>query len=95
MTDINKVPEQLNIEYRFVDREWQQEYILARIADAERTHFELMVDRLDDGHSDYMEWYNAVQTVIEEIERLKYIYRQLGGSFGAEFTNVIPDNLDG
>ena len=42
-----------------------------------------------------MEWYNAVQTVIEEIDRLKFIYRQLAGSFGAEFTNVIPDNLDG
>tara|TARA_B100001996_G_C18237847_1_gene430150 strand:+ start:210 stop:497 length:288 start_codon:yes stop_codon:yes gene_type:complete len=95
MTEINKVPESLNMEYRFVDREWKQEYVLARIADAERTHFEFMVDRLDENHADYPEWVNAIETVIEEVERLKHIYRQLGGSFGAEFTNVILEDSSG
>ena len=60
---------------------------MARIAEAERAHFELMVDRLDENHSEYNDWADACNGVITEIERLKYIYRQLGGSFGSEFIN--------
>lgn len=75
------------IEYRFVNDTFKKDYILARIAEAERAHFELMVDRLGEGHPEYDEWLEAVNSVIEEIDRLKYIYRQLGGSFGSEFIN--------
>jgi len=95
MEDSNQIPEELNIEYKFVDIGWKQEYILARIADNERTHFELMVDRLGPTHSEYEDWFLACKNIVEEIDRLKFIYRQLGGSFGAEFVNTIPDNLDG
>jgi uncharacterized ferritin-like protein (DUF455 family) len=91
----NQIPEELNIEYKFVDISWKQEYILARMADNERTHFELMVDRLDPTHSEYEDWFTACQNIVQEIDRLKYIYRQLGGSFGAEFVNSIPVELDG
>ena len=92
----NPIPDKFNIEYKFVDKEWKQQYILARIADAERAHFELMVDRLEETHSEYAEWFAACQEVVNEIERLKYIYRQMGGSFGAEFVNQIPDDpIDG
>jgi hypothetical protein len=91
----NQIPEELNIEYKFVDISWKQEYILARMADNERTHFELMVDRLDPTHSEYEDWFTACQNIVQEIDRLKFIYRQLGGSFGAEFVNSIPVELDG
>ena len=46
-----------------------------------------MVDRLDENHSEYMDWLEAVNVIIDEIDRLKTIYRQLGGSFGSEFIN--------
>jgi len=75
------------IEYKFVNDEFKKDYVLQRIAAAERAHFELMVDRLDDRHSEYPDWLDAVETVIQEIDRLKTIYRQLGGSFGSEFIN--------
>lgn len=94
MEDNNQIPEELNIEYKFVDISWKQEYILARMADNERTHFELMVDRLDPTHSEYEDWFTACQNIVQEIDRLKFIYRQLGGSFGAEFVNSIPVELD-
>ena len=87
----NIIPEELNIEYKFVDIGWKQEYVLARIADNERTHFELKIDRLYTTHSEYADWFEACKTIVDEIDRLKYIYRQLGGSFGAEFTNVVPE----
>ena len=45
-----------------------------------------MVDRLDENHSAYADWYDAVKQTIQEIDRLKVIYRSLGGSFGSEFT---------
>ena len=75
------------IEYKFVNDEFKKDYVLQRIAAAERAHFELMVDRLDERHSEYTDWMEAVETVIHEIDRLKTIYRQLGGSFGSEFIN--------
>lgn len=74
------------IEYRFVDHEYKMQFILSRIAEAEQMHFELMVDRLDENHSAYADWYDAVKQTIQEIDRLKVIYRSLGGSFGSEFT---------
>tara|TARA_B100000029_G_scaffold3990_1_gene4733 strand:+ start:6776 stop:7048 length:273 start_codon:yes stop_codon:yes gene_type:complete len=76
-----------DLEYKFVNDQYKKDYILARIAEAERAHFELMVDRLDEGHSEYHDWADAVEAVMSEIDRLKYIYRQLGGSFGSEFIN--------
>ena len=36
-----------DLEYKFVNDQYKKDYILARIAEAERAHFELMVDRLD------------------------------------------------
>tara|TARA_B100000902_G_scaffold339192_1_gene341261 strand:+ start:24902 stop:25174 length:273 start_codon:yes stop_codon:yes gene_type:complete len=75
------------IEYKFVNDEFKKDYVLQRIAAAERAHFELMVDRLDENHSEYMDWLEAVNVIIDEINRLKTIYRQLGGSFGSEFIN--------
>tara|TARA_Y100000004_G_scaffold192385_1_gene252815 strand:- start:211 stop:477 length:267 start_codon:yes stop_codon:yes gene_type:complete len=76
-----------DLEYKFVNDQYKKDYILARIAEAERAHFELMVDRLDENHSEYHDWADAVDSVMQEIDRLKYIYRQLGGSFGSEFIN--------
>lgn len=87
MSEEQKEPKPYQIEYRFVNDEFKKDYVLQRIAAAERAHFELMVDRLDERHSEYEEWLEAVNEVIAEIERLKYIYRQLGGSFGSEFIN--------
>ena len=46
-----------------------------------------MVDRLEETHSEFNELVETIQSVIQEIDRLKYIYRQLGGSFGSEFIN--------
>jgi len=82
-----KKDSRLDLEYKFVNDQYKKDYILARIAEAERAHFELMVDRLDEHHSDYSEWLQAIESVINEIDRLKHIYRQMGGSFGAEFIN--------
>jgi len=89
MSEENNQPEpkkDYEIEYRFVDHEYKMQFILSRIAEAEQMHFELMVDRLDENHSAYQDWYGAVQQTIQEIDRLKTIYRSLGGSFGSEFT---------
>jgi uncharacterized ferritin-like protein (DUF455 family) len=88
MSEDNNQPEprkDYEIDYRFVDHEYKMQFVLSRIAEAEQTHFELMVDRLDEGHSAYDDWYQAVHACINEINRLKAIYKSLGGSFGSEF----------
>ena len=89
MSEENNQPEpkkDYEIDYRFVDHEYKMQYVLSRIAEAEQTHFELMVDRLDENHSNYDAWLDAVTLTLQEIDRLKVIYRPLGGSFGSEFT---------
>ena len=78
----------LNITYKFINHEFKIAYVLTRIQELEREHFALMVDRLDENHQDYTDWYNAVQEVIGEIDRLEYIYKQLGGTFGSEIPGV-------
>jgi len=78
----------IHIEYKFVDHGWKQNYVLSRIEDLEREHFALMVDKLDESHSDYGTWYEAVREVVVEIERLKFIFKKLGGSFGSEIPGI-------
>tara|TARA_B100000212_G_scaffold333004_1_gene301879 strand:+ start:40 stop:309 length:270 start_codon:yes stop_codon:yes gene_type:complete len=85
MSEENK-DSSIHIEYKFVDQQFKQNYVLQRIADLEREHFGLMVDKLDESHTDYATWYEACQEVVIEINRLKYIYEKLGGSFGS----IIP-----
>lgn len=83
-----KKKDELNISYRFIDHNFKISYVLSRIQDLEREHFALMVDRLDEGHQNYSDWYNAVQEVKGEIERLEFIYKKLGGTFGSEIPGV-------
>jgi hypothetical protein len=85
MSETNK-DDSIHIEYKFVDQSFKQNYVLQRIADLEREHFGLMVDKLDEMHTDYATWYEACQEVVMEITRLKFIYEKLGGSFGS----IIP-----
>ncbi len=58
------------------------------IEDLEREHFGLMVDKLDENHTEYENWYAAVAEVLAEIERIKYIYKKLGGTFGSEIPDI-------
>jgi len=88
MSEENIKNSSIHIDYKFVDHNWKQNYVLTRIEDLEREHFALMVDKLDEGHSDYNTWYEAVREVVMEIERLKYIFQKLGGSFGSEIPGV-------
>ena len=71
-------------EYYFFDHEAKRQLILNRLFEAEQLHFELMVDSLDEGHSDYAQWYETIIKVKEEIERLRYLYKQFGGTLGSE-----------
>ena len=87
MSDENK-DSSIHIEYKFVAQQFKQNYVLQRIADLEREHFGLMIDRLDENHQDYSNWYNAVMEVKEEMNRMIYIYGQLGGSFDSEIPGV-------
>jgi hypothetical protein len=47
-----------------------------------------MVDKLDENHTEYENWYAAVAEVLAEIERIKYIYKKLGGTFGSEIPDI-------
>ena len=86
MSEENK--DDLNIDYKFLDHQYKIAYVLRRIEDLEREHFALMIDRLDENHQDYSNWYNAVMEVKEEMNRMIYIYGQLGGSFDSEIPGV-------
>jgi len=40
-------------EYYFFDHDAKRQHILQRMFEAEQLHFEMMVDKLDEGHSEY------------------------------------------
>ena len=80
--------DELNINYNFVDHSYKMAYVLARIQELEREHFGLMVDRLDENHSEYPSWYEAVKDIIDDLNRMKFIYEKLGGSFGSEIPGM-------
>ena len=84
----DKSGDELNIDYKFIDHNYKMAYCLRRIEDLEREHFGLMVDKLDENHTEYEYWYAAVAEVLAEIERIKYIYKKLGGTFGSEIPDI-------
>ena len=85
--DEEKVDE-VNIDYRFIDHTYKITYVLRILEDLEREHFALMVDRPDENHSEYNNWWDAVQEVKGELSRMTFIYKQLGGTFGSELPGV-------
>lgn len=88
MSEDNQKKDELHMSYRFIGHDYKMAYVLRRIEDLEREHFSLMVDRLDENHAEYHQWYNAVLEVNAEQDRMKYIYKQLGGSFDSEIPGV-------
>ena len=89
MSEENKKKnDEFKMEYRFISHDYKMAYVLRRIEDLEREHFGLMIDRLDENHQDYSNWYNAVMEVKEEMNRMIYIYGQLGGSFDSAIPGV-------
>jgi hypothetical protein len=47
-----------------------------------------MVDKLDEGHSEFEQWKEAVVELKNELERLKFLYKRFGGTLGSEFPEV-------
>ncbi len=75
-------------EYNFFSHENKRDYILQRIFEVERLHFEMMVDKLDEGHSEFEQWREAVVELKNELERLKFLYKRFGGTLGSEFPEI-------
>ena len=75
--------------------ESKRNYLIARMAEAEQLHFELMVDSLDENHSDYEQWYETIIKVKDEIQRLRFLYKQFGGTLGSELPIEQSDVPDG
>jgi|TARA_R100001460_G_scaffold11289_1_gene26496 hypothetical protein len=89
MSDDNqKKKDEFHMPYRFISHDYKMAYVLRRIEDLEREHFGLMIDRLDENHQEYENWYRAVKEVMEEMNRMIFIYGQLGGSFDSEIPGV-------
>lgn len=84
-----------NINYQFMTHDAKRQYLIARMAEAEQLHFELMVDRLDENHAEYENWFETIIKIKEEIERLRYLYKQYGGTLGSELPVIQDDVLNG
>lgn len=84
MTEENKEQNPWDTEYNFMDHESKRRYLLARIAEAEQLHFEVMVDKLEPDHSEYQTWYDTAVQLKEELDRLRFLYKTYGGTLGSE-----------
>ena len=72
-------------EYYFLDHDAKRQHILQRMFEAEQLHFEMMVDKLDEGHSEYDNWVQTTTQLKEELDRLRYLFKLYGGTLGSEF----------
>ena len=72
-------------EYYFFDHDAKRQHILQRMFEAEQLHFEMMVDKLDEGHSEYDNWVQTTTQLKEELDRLRYLLKLYGGTLGSEF----------
>ena len=72
-------------EYYFFDHDAKRQHILQRMFEAEQLHFEMMVDKLDEGHSEYDKWVQTTTQLKEELDRLRYLFKLYGGTLGSEF----------
>tara|TARA_Y100000004_G_scaffold188583_1_gene242924 strand:- start:107 stop:382 length:276 start_codon:yes stop_codon:yes gene_type:complete len=85
MSEENKTQEEdWNTDYLFFNHEAKRDYILNRMFEVERLHFELMVDKYEEGHSEFESWKNAAMELKQELERLRFLYKQYGGTLGSE-----------
>ena len=82
-------------EYYFFDHEAKRQLILNRLFEAEQLHFEMMIDKLDETHTDYHNWLDTTNQLTEEIKRLRYLYKQFGGTLGSELPIEQSDVPDG
>jgi len=71
-------------DYYFFDHDAKRQLILNRMFEAEQLHFEMMIDKLDPGHSDYEDWETTSTKLKEELDRLRYLFRAYGGTLGSE-----------
>ena len=84
-----------DIHYLFMDHEAKRQYLIARMAEAEQLHFEMMIDKLDETHTEYNNWLDTTNQLTEEIKRLRYLYKQFGGTLGSELPIEQSDVPDG
>jgi hypothetical protein len=70
--------------YFFFDHDAKRQYILQRMFEAEQLHFEMMVDKLEEGHSDFENWKETTKQLKEELDRLRYLFKLYGGTLGSE-----------
>jgi len=83
MSDIENTNE-WDTNYLFFNHEAKRDYILQRMFEVERLHFEMMVDKLEEDHSEFGDWKLAVIELKAELERLRYLYKKYGGTLGSE-----------
>ena len=74
-----------DIHYLFMDHEAKRQYLIARMAEAEQLHFEMMLDKLEPGHSGFDDWKMTSVQLKEELDRLRFLFKAYGGTLGSEF----------
>ncbi len=45
----------------------------------------MIVDKLDESHTEYDSWKQKTVQLKEELDRLRYVFKLYGGTLGSEF----------
>tara|TARA_Y100000994_G_C15604729_1_gene406233 strand:- start:602 stop:871 length:270 start_codon:yes stop_codon:yes gene_type:complete len=72
-------------DYYFFDHNAKRQHILQRMFEAEELHFQMIVDKLDESHTEYDGWMQTTVQLKEELDRLRYLFKLYGGTLGSEF----------
>lgn len=79
-------------EFKVFNDRMKRQYLLDAILQAEIGLFNVLLKPLSDNHPDYAEWKYSLDTMKKELENVKKVYEELGGTYDIqEIRNVTND----
>lgn len=80
-------------EYKLFSDSMKRQFLLSQMFQAEVELFGLSIDSYDPAHPDYDEWKYSLDTTIQNINKLRQQYEDLGGSYEmSELKNVVNNS---
>ena len=81
MAEETPKPKKKEFDYKLLGHSDKLAMLLQMMYELEEALFNHNINMLDENHSEYGSWLEAKNEIVSEIDRLRYIYENMGGSW--------------
>lgn len=81
MAEETPKPKKKEFDYKLLGHSDKLGMLLQMMYELEEALFNHNINMLDENHSEYESWFEAKTEIISEIDRLRFIYEGMGGSW--------------